>query len=369
MASTSNLTLSRHSIALEDLHIDFLTHNETFHDWLSSYYEPRNSIGTEANSNDTDAEATSQSKSGKSGTGYLVTLEALGTPDAISLPEMKDALFTKFCLIADAHCYFADGKFMSRAEGELAHQLEIDVIARTVRGNLGGVFLESEESFIYVVVRDILRRLVLPLSGYVMLHGSVVTRGEQTIFFAGDKAMGKSTIALEMLKHGYKIISDDSPIAGLTAGGAHVLSGRDQLSVTDNTLQLFPELQDCVSRQRDVSGKYFLDRCKLGATRVTAEARRITDFVQLNRGSFEKPALKQIDKGIASANLVREFMPLFRKELAVKQETNFFRDKNQIMFQILSCLLSGASAHELKYNDEHRSELPAMLSALSTSKN
>lgn len=365
MASTRNITLFRHAIALEDLHIDFLTHNEIFYNWLSSYYEQRIDIGA---SFDAEPSSTYDFSSSKSGTDYSITLEALGSPHQLVLPKLSDGLFTKFCLIADAHCYFADGKFVSQAEGELAHQLEIDVVARTVRGNLGGVFLESEESFIYVVVRDILRRLVLPLSSYVMLHGSVVTRGDQTIFFAGDKAMGKSTIALEMLKHGYKIISDDSPIAALTTSGAHVLSGRDQLSVTENTLRLFPELQDCVSRQRDVSGKYFLDRCKLGTNRVTSDARRITNFVQLNRGPCEQPSLKPIDKGIASANLVREFMPLFRKELAVQQAPNFFRDKNQTMFEILSSLLSGASAHELKYSDAHRSELPAMLSALGTSK-
>ncbi len=358
MASTKNLASSRHSLALENLQIDFLTHNNSFHNWLSSYYAPQGSEVDAGNDSST-----------KIRTNYSITLEALGSTNQLLLPTQRDGLFTKFCLIADAHCYFRDGKFTSEADGELAHQLEIDVNARTVKGNIGGVFLDSEESFIYIVVRDILRRLILPLSGLVMLHGSVVTRGDQTIFFAGDKAMGKSTIALEMLKHGYKIISDDSPIAALTTGGAHVLSGRDQLSVTGNTLKLFPELEDCVSRQRDVSGKYFLDRAKLGATRVTAEPRKITNFVQLNRAAYEQPTLMPIDKGIASANLMKEFMPLFRKEIAIEEDATFFRDKNQTMFQILSCLLSGASAYELKYSDTHRSELPALLSALSTSQN
>ncbi|MBS1952670.1 MAG: hypothetical protein JST89_00645 [Cyanobacteria bacterium SZAS-4] len=355
MASTNNLALSRHSLALEDLQIDFLTHNDSFHGWLSSYYAaPSAERGTD--------------NSAKALTNYSITLEALGSPNQLQMPIAKDGLFTKFCLIADAHCYFKDGKFTSEAEGELAHQLEIDVQARTVKGNIGGVFLESEESFIYIVVRDILRRLVLPLSGLVMLHGSVVTRGDQTIFFAGDKAMGKSTIALEMLKHGYKIISDDSPIAAFTTGGAHVLSGKDQLSVTGNTLKLFPELEDCVSRQRDVSGKYFLDRAKLGNTRVTAEPRKITNFVQLNRGAYEQPTFLPLDKGIASANLMKEFMPLFRKEITLEKDARFFRDINQTMFQILSCLLAGASAHELRYSDNHRSELPALLATLDTSK-
>lgn len=348
MASTKNDTAARHAIALEDLRIDFLTHNPLFERWLSSYYEARSDF------NISD--------------GYTITLEALNSPHEITLDSARDGLFTKFCLIADAHCYFKDGKFTSEAQGELAHQLEVNVNERTVRGNLGGVFLESEESFIYVVVRDILRRLVLPLSGYVMLHGSVVTRGEQTIFFAGDKAMGKSTIALEMMRHGYKIISDDSPIASLTARGAHVLSGRDQLSVTQNTLKLFPELQDCVSRQRDVSGKYFLDRKQLSDTRVTTEAREITHFVQLNRGAYEECSLTPIDKGLASANLIREFMPLFRKELSIEENQKFFRDVNQNLFQILGCLLSGAKSFELKYSDRHRTEVPALLSALSTPK-
>ncbi|HEY9732033.1 MAG TPA: hypothetical protein V6C89_08975 [Drouetiella sp.] len=343
MVSTKSVTLARHSIALESLRVDFLTHNKRFYDWLASYYEQGNGNTAE----------------------YTITLEDLDSPHRIDLPARADGLFTKFCLIADAHCHFADGIFTSRAEGDLAHEIEIDVNARTVRGNLGGQFLKSEESFIYVVVRDILRRLVLPLNGYIMLHGSVVTTGDQTIFFAGDKAMGKSTIALEMMRHGFKIISDDSPIAFLSSDGAYVLSGRDQLSVTENTLKLFPELHECVSHQRDVSGKYFLDRRKLGSNRVTSEARKITDFVQLNRGSFEDLALTPIDKGLASANLIREFMPLFRKELVAETDPNFFRDKNNILFQTLGELLAGARAFELKYSDAHRTQIPSILSAIS----
>jgi|LakMenEpi03Aug12_release.lakeMendotaPanAssembly.Ray.scaffolds.fasta_scaffold170603_3 hypothetical protein len=342
MVSTNYVTLARHPIALENLHINFLTRSQVFYERLASYYE----------------------QGGSGDAHYTIELEESGSDSQLLLsPTPTDALFTKFCLIADAHCHFANGKFTSQADGALAHQIEIDVNTRTVRGNLGGQFLKSEESFIYVVVRDILRRLVLPLSGYAMLHGSVVTRGNQTIFFAGDKAMGKSTVALEMTRHGYKIISDDSPVAFLTDNGAKVLSGRDQLSVTENTLKLFPELRDCVSHKRDVSGKYFLDRRKLGPDRVTNEARKITHFVQLNRGTFDNPSLTPIDKAIASASLVSEFMPLFRKELCVADKPNFFREKNNVLFQTLGDLLAGACAYELRYSDVHRDLIPALLSA------
>src|SRR4051812_9272700 len=126
MASTNNLALARHSFALENLQIDFLTHNESFYDWLSSYYDSTecNGVGR------TDIAP-------KTCTNYSITLQALGSPHQLALPPSGDGLFTKFCLIADAHCYFQDGKFTSQAEGELAHQIEIDVSARTVRGNVG----------------------------------------------------------------------------------------------------------------------------------------------------------------------------------------------------------------------------------------
>ncbi len=344
--------LLSHTIAMESLRIQFLTHSQKLHGWISSYYEPCNhadaSVGTAID--------------------YSIRLEEIGSPQALDLPQRSPGLFTKFCLIADAHCYFADGQFTSQAAGDLAHHIEVDAVVRTVHGNVGGIFLQSEESFIYVVLRDILRRLVLPLSGYLMLHGSVVTRGQQTIFFAGDKGMGKSTIALEMLKHDYKIISDDGPLASLTVGGAHVFSGRDQLSVTGSTLSLFPELGDCVSGQRDVSGKYFLDRVQLGAARLSSNAERITDFVQLKRGSYARVALNPIEKGTASANLIREFMPLFRKELLIDKQPEFFRNTNKTMFQILSQLLAGSRTYELLYCDQHRAEVPALLSALASTK-
>lgn len=335
-----------HYVLLGDLSIKFVSHSELFNGWLTSYYQASQSV--------------------HDSTGYEICVEAIGSGHEFLIEPPADSVFTKFCLIADAHCYFANGKFYSTSGGENEHHIELDVLNRTVKANLGGMFLRSEESFIYVVIRDILRRLVLPLNGLVMLHGSVVTRDNQTIFFAGDKGMGKSTIALELMCHGYRIMSDDSPLAAITTHGAEVFSGRDQLSVTDNTLKLFPELNEFISKQRDVSGKFFLDRTRMSSQRIDSDPSRITDFVVLKRASTGTLALNKTDKALATAEFIREFMPLFRKEIQLEQDPARFKKINAAMFQTLGALLSHADTYELSYCNEDREKIPQLLKSLTT---
>lgn len=45
--------------------------------------------------------------------------------------------------------------------------------------------------------------------GEMILHGSCVSKGEQTILITGDSGSGKSTLASVFLSHGWKLLTDD----------------------------------------------------------------------------------------------------------------------------------------------------------------
>ncbi|MFX4528021.1 hypothetical protein ABTB01_19610, partial [Acinetobacter baumannii] len=70
------------------------------------------------------------------------------------------------------------------------------------------------------------------------------------------------------------------------------------------------------------------------------------------------------DKNLATANFIREFMPLFRKDLVIVEQPMFFRRVNGNMFQILSALLANATTYDLFYCDEHREKIPDLLKSL-----
>lgn len=50
---------------------------------------------------------------------------------------------------------------------------------------------------------------VLHQRGYMLLHGSCVTNGKDSILITGDSGVGKSTLAAEFLSHGWKLMTDD----------------------------------------------------------------------------------------------------------------------------------------------------------------
>lgn len=50
---------------------------------------------------------------------------------------------------------------------------------------------------------------ILHQRGYLPLHGSCVTNGDQTILITGDSGAGKSTLAAEFLAHGWQLLTDD----------------------------------------------------------------------------------------------------------------------------------------------------------------
>lgn len=342
----NNEGVNESEILLHFLSLNLRTHSNRIQKWLNSYYsshDQRESFEQYACS-------------------YTLEIEEMGSAHELQMVNDRRGVFTKFCL-ANAHCFYSDGVFYSSAQGQFAHRIEIDIVKRSLRANIGGEFIESEESFIYNVMRDVLAKLLLPVNKLMSMHGAVVTNGPRTIFLAGDKGMGKSTIALKMLESGYRILSDDSPLFTVVDGKTVVLSSLDELSVTTNTLRLFPHLTEFVSRKREISGKFFVSRKALGESSLDYGPLPITDFIQLKRGICERPALTEVNKNRVTGELIKEFMSIFSPQITLECDPMYFKRATRFIFDTTSSMLIDARAYELCYDDRDLDTIPQLINS------
>lgn len=71
----------------------------------------------------------------------------------------------------------------------------------------------------------------------LVLHASVVARGESCIAFAGGSSLGKSTLAAELVNRGYDLVADEVCVIDASGGGAPVvMPGYPALLLWKNTL-------------------------------------------------------------------------------------------------------------------------------------
>jgi hypothetical protein len=260
--------------------------------------------------------------------------------------------------IADVPLVFGEDRFYGQsADGSL--DIEIDVVKRTVRANVGAYLCQSEESFIYCFLRDVLRKFVYPLSGFICLHGAVVTKGERVILLAGDTGAGKSTLAMQFLREGYSIVSDDSPLVAVHDGVCFVMSSLDELSITESTLLLFPELSAYVRGVRDVSGKLYISRELMPANRLALEPMRLTDYVVLQREQCASPSLTPIDRTGVVGSILEEYMSIFSR-LKIESDPGYFAKVDQSTFDCLTLLLTGANTSQLRYANDHLSSIAGL---------
>ncbi len=88
---------------------------------------------------------------------------------------------------------------------------------------------------------------LLKRRGLYGLHAAGVCMGDKGLLLPGPCGSGKTTLALALLRAGFDFLGDNTLF--LTAGreGLRVLAFPDEADVTDQTVCLFPELQDRVA--------------------------------------------------------------------------------------------------------------------------
>lgn len=255
--------------------------------------------------------------------------------------------------VASAPLFYVDGKLLA-LEKDLS--LEFDLVSHRVNVILGPSYLD-EENFLYHFFRDLHHKLLVPFARGVVLHGAVLCKDNYAVFLYGDSGAGKTTTALEFARQGFEMLSDDSPLIANVRGTILALPSLDEISLTQTTLDLYPELQSEVARKREISEKYVLSRHNVSER--YAKGVQINQFVFLDRGDYEQPRLHAVPKYTVVSQLVREFMLVFRDQSV--RNNPLFSNVSQTMFDIICSLVNNAETSVLQFRDEDVAKTVALV--------
>jgi hypothetical protein len=287
-------------------------------------------------------------------------VERKDAPEAASIRAPARAIFAETNL-CNARCYYEDGSFFSQNHGDYWHEMKFELETNTIHANLGGEYLESGQAVISNMIRPILQSFALPFYGLKTLHGAVASKGGRTIFLAGHGGMGKTTTAIQLMRSGYEILSDDGPFFFVENRDAYALSSLDFLHLTENTLRLFPELRARVIGIRDNRKKFAVRISDLNNGGAWKQAQRITDYIQLRRRpDVIVPRLRRIDRNLVHRSLIDESMVIFRRA-PFRASSSEFRKYSDFIFNLLTMMVQRAETYELEFADHHLPEIPEIL--------
>lgn len=283
------------------------------------------------------------------------------SPYAFSLRPLDAGTFAETHL-GLGPCYYADGRFFSRNDGPLAHEMEYDFAAHTVRVNVAGRYVENPQSVITFVMRTILKGVLMPFYRLATVHAAGVSKDDRTVFLCGAPGAGKSTTAIHLMLAGWDLLSDDRMFVTVDGGRAYALSSLDALHVTDSTLALFPALGPHVVGEKDEGGKWSVSLHGLPRGTAWREPRRITHFIQLRRGPVARARLSPLGRGQALEGLLRDVMIVFRGR-AFRSAPYPFREYSDFILGALTALVADAQLSVLEYADADLPRISALLEA------
>jgi len=93
--------------------------------------------------------------------------------------------------------------------------------------------------FIHAGVMELLK-----YCGMFTTHATSLEKDGQGVLISGCSGRGKTTSFLSLLRSGYRCVSDDHPFLRPTGDHVEALGFPVKVDVTDNTVKLFPELQE-----------------------------------------------------------------------------------------------------------------------------
>lgn len=79
--------------------------------------------------------------------------------------------------------------------------------------------------------------------GLYPFHAAGLARNGKAFLFPGRSGSGKSTLSLQLVKNGYRLLSDDTVFLREKDGKVEALSFPEEINVTDETIKLFPDLK------------------------------------------------------------------------------------------------------------------------------
>ena len=153
----------------------------------------------------------------------------------------------------------------------------VRVLSRPELGCASFSIVESEPANLFMASHLMLTILFvefLKRRGYYSMHAAGFCKNGKAILLPGGSGAGKSTLAITLLRSGFGYLSDDMVYLRWDSRDLKVLGFPEDVDVTDETINFFPELASLQNAPKSVAwAKQSVRPDEIYAVEVTREAR------------------------------------------------------------------------------------------------
>ena len=204
------------------------------------------------------------------------------------------------------------------------------------------IFVISKYSNLaYTFACIMFQSMVLHLSpDYFCVHAAALAKDETGFLFPGSQHCGKTTLTLELIKQGYKLLSDD--LAIINRETLEVMPFPRALNIREKSLPLVSGFEDYIVSKREFEiadeKRWFLDLKEFAGSPFVPNT---IVFPQLEPG--EKASLEPFSKTMAVLELIRQNMAPYLPNLPQPDDMS--------NFEVGSRLVDQASTYSLTVGD------------------
>ncbi len=248
-----------------------------------------------------------------------------------SYSEDPDSLFVVLDNEEDISAYF-NTLFPGRTfTGSLLIADELDLI----------FVISTYSNLAYTLACLMFQSMVLHISHtYFNVHAAALVKNEIGFLFPGSQHCGKTTLTLELIKNGYKLLSDD--LAIIDRKTLEVVPFPRALNIREKSLPLLSGFEQYLVSKREFiiadEKRWFLDLKEFSGTPFVPN---VIVFPQLEPG--KTASLKPFSKTMAILELIRQHMAPYLPHLP--------RPDDISNFEVCSRLVEKASVYTLTVGD------------------
>lgn len=191
--------------------------------------------------------------------------------------------------------------------------------------------LSKYSNLAYTFTSLMFQSMVLHLSkDYFTLHAAALVKGETGFLFPGSQHCGKTTLTLELIKRGYRLLSDDLAIIGRKT--LEVMPFPRALNIRERSLSLLQGFEHLLVSRREFTiadeKRWFLDLKEFAGSPFVPT---IIVFPELNPA--EAAALEPFSKTMAVLELIRQNMAPYLPNLPQPDDASNFEVSSRLVKQ------------------------------------
>lgn len=243
----------------------------------------------------------------------------------------------------DASYLLLDGEYVAR----------LDHVQRHI-----GIWVRPSATFdSWTITHLVLQPLLteaLRSAGFVALHAAALTYDGQAVLFPAESGSGKTALALALLRGGFRLLSDDSPLLRREQDRVVARAFPEPLNVTPRVLSWFPELRPHLAASLGIAG---IASAKFPVASEAVYGDCLAELAPVRIIVFPEP----IGRARTHIHSLRKQEALLRllPLVMTSAQPRYARDQ----FQLLSALVRGATCYAMDTGRDFE-RLPALMTTL-----